>query len=128
MEPKSEMIHIRVSPRYKRYVEQLAENEGCSISGYINRLIRDKTQIRIVKLAESKALAEAIRELNFPELKIPQKLKSYICTPDDIKDILNKDDFKKLSKTWAELMKGKILEIAAEFDFSTDLQSDDYLE
>jgi HD-GYP domain-containing protein (c-di-GMP phosphodiesterase class II) len=58
MEKKTEVIHYRVTPRYKRYLEFIAADQGISPASLINKFIFEETYTVMDKQASLKAHEE----------------------------------------------------------------------
>jgi hypothetical protein len=64
---KSEVLHIRTSPRYKRYVEILAKTKGIGVTEYFNDVIRKEAKQHFRMIAEVEAIERMSEERGIPD-------------------------------------------------------------
>jgi uncharacterized protein YaaW (UPF0174 family) len=120
METKSESIHYRVTPKYKRYLELLASQGGYTVSQYITHLIRLNMDIYVKQKAAEGALASAILDTDFPQFKIPQNLPPIVYSPEHVKHLLNEDEYNVLLNSFNKFYPKLVEKLKNEFDFNDD--------
>jgi hypothetical protein len=119
-ETKSEVVHYRVTPKYKRYLELLASRSGDTVSQYITRLIRLNMDIYVKELASGSALASAILDTDFPQFKIPQNIPPIVYSPEHVKHLLNENEYNVLLNSFNRFYLPALEKIKNELDFNDD--------
>jgi hypothetical protein len=118
METKSEVVHYRVTPKYKKYLELLASQGGYTISQYITHLITLNMDIFIKQKAAGSALASAILDTDFPQFKIPQKIPPVVYSPEHVKHLLNENEYNVLLNSFNKFYPEAVEKIKKELDFN----------
>jgi hypothetical protein len=119
-EQKTININFRVSERYRVYLEMLTAWEGnSSISEFLNAQIMYKTR----EMIQGKAFLEAIRK-TAPEFGIPAHVAAVIKKPDEVKEMMDKEKFKKFTLQWAYAYEAAFERIKSEIGFQDEAEID----
>ena len=109
-ENRTESITFRISPKYKKWLEELVLASGLSSpSEYLNGQIRLRRRSHIFDKAmnESKLIAGK-------ELGLTEKISKAIDRPEDIKALFDEEKAQKYNKCWLDELKRNIVNSASD--------------
>jgi hypothetical protein len=119
---KDKLVGLRLSKRYKKYLQRLATNQGLSMAQWLRKNIAIDYSYYIQNTAEKKATRQAAKEINVPEIianKLDRRKEALSIIPADdhkeytlnvnklypacLKDEMQKAEFKGLREELKEL-------------------------
>jgi len=114
-ENKKENLTFRITPRYRGYLEMLADDAGKTLGGYINQMILLNTALLLQRMAYQKALHDAASELG-----VHEKIISVLNDTEMLESILPKEKYLILVKRQLELGHKYYEEVKKTYDLLED--------